>query len=251
VLRGFFATLALIVFTVLFAAPAALIGLLNRRSDLTMLMGRGWSRGMLFATGARVTYHGLEHLEGLGPCIYVSNHQSNVDIWALIRILPLSTRFVAKESLFHVPILGWAMAAAGFVPIDRGNHNKAIQSLGRAARAIRGGRSLVLFPEGTRSRSGELAPFKKGPFHLALQVGVPVVPVAVKGSGRVLPPHSIRVTPGPVEVRILAPVDIRPFLPNDQRALRLEVRARIAAALGAAAATGDDSSAAAASADAR
>jgi len=233
--------LALMVLTVLFAVPAGLIGLVNRRSDATMRMGRGWSRGMLLVTGARVTYRGLEHLEGTGPCIYVSNHQSNIDIWALIHILPLSTRFVAKESLFRLPVLGWAMAAAGFVPIDRGNRNKALQSLGRAAQAIRDGRSLVLFPEGTRSRSGELAPFKKGPFHLAMQAGVPLVPVVIKGSGRVLPPHSIHLKPGPVEVRILAPIDIRPFLPNNHSALRNEVHARIAAELGKAAPTGNES----------
>ena len=103
--RGMLAMVALTALTVLFGVPAALIGLVNPRSDVTMRLGRLWSRAMLRATGARVAYHGLDRIEGIGPCIFVSNHQSNVDIWALISILPVSTRFVAKESLFRVPAL--------------------------------------------------------------------------------------------------------------------------------------------------
>lgn len=241
--RGIIAMLVLILLTVFFGVTSAAVSLMRRGSDATMRLGRLWSRGMLAVTGAQVTYSGLEHLRAFQPCVYISNHQSNVDIWALICVLPVSTRFVAKEELFRIPALGWAMAAAGFVSIDRGNRSKAIRSLELAAQKIRAGRSLVLFPEGTRSRSGELAPFKKGPFHLAIQAGVPLVPIAIKGSGRVLAPHSIHVRPGPVEVRVLSPVDITPFLPNNPLALRRNVHARIAAALGETAPTGAGSTA--------
>jgi 1-acyl-sn-glycerol-3-phosphate acyltransferase len=244
VFRGIIAMLVLILVTVFFGVTSAVVNLVRRESDATMRLGRLWSRAMLAVTGARVTYFGLENLRASQPCVYISNHQSNVDIWALICVLPVSTRFVAKEELFRIPALGWAMAGAGFVSIDRGNRSKAIRSLELAAQKIRAGRSLVLFPEGTRSRSGELGPFKKGPFHLAVQAGVPLVPVAIKGSGRIVPPHSIRVRPGPVEVRVLPPVAIEPFLPNDYLGLRRDVHARIAAALDEKAPTGTESVAA-------
>ena len=163
-----------------------------------------------------------EHLElarAHSPCIYVSNHQSNVDIWALIAVLPLKTRFVAKQSLFEVPILGWAMRVSDFVPIDRANRARAIRSLDQAAQKIRGGRSVVLFAEGTRSAGDTLAPFKKGPFHLALAAGVPIVPIAIVGSGAVMPPHGLNVRSGPVRVRFCDPVDVTPYQPKDAKGL--------------------------------
>jgi len=231
ILRGSWALAVLCVVTPLCAIPAALISLALRGSDVTMRVGRLWSWAMLGAVGARVRYDDIERVSATLPCVYISNHQSNVDIWALIYVVPVSTRFVAKQSLFRIPALGWAMAASGFIPIDRSNRNRAIRSLRAAASRIRDGRPVVLFPEGTRSTTGKLGEFKKGPFHLALQAGVPVVPIAISGSGRVLPPHSLRCRPGPVRVRFLEPIDSRPFAPADHDGLRRRVREAIEAAL--------------------
>jgi 1-acyl-sn-glycerol-3-phosphate acyltransferase len=230
-LRGLYATVVLAIATSALGIPAIAISLLKRGSDATMRLGKLWSRIMLSAVGARVTYEGLDHCRAHMPCIYIANHQSNVDIWALIRALPPPTRFVAKESIFRIPVLGWAMATAGFVPIDRSNRSRAVRSLMVAAERVRSGRPVVLFPEGTRSTTGSLLPFKKGPFHLALQAGVPVVPIAISGSGRILPRRSLRVTPGPVLVRFLPAIEVTEFLPDDHGGLLEKVRGALLQAL--------------------
>jgi 1-acyl-sn-glycerol-3-phosphate acyltransferase len=230
-LRGLCAFIVLVIMTLACGLPAMLISLIRRGSDITMRAGRIWSRTMLAAVGARVEYRGLENLTARQPCVYIANHQSNVDIWALINVLPYPARFVAKESLFRIPVLGWAMAAAGFIPIDRANRGRAMKSLRLAAEKVRAGRPVVLFPEGTRSRTGELQPFKKGPFHLALQAGVPVVPVIISGSFEVLPPRSLRVSPGPVDVRFLPPMEISEFLPADYNGLLRRVHETMRKAL--------------------
>jgi 1-acyl-sn-glycerol-3-phosphate acyltransferase len=230
-LRKIFSFLALVALTVLLGVPAFIIGAFRRRSEMTSRLGRLWSRGMLAAVGARVEFLGLEHATGDAPCVFIANHQSNVDIWVLLRVLPLRTRFVAKQSLFRFPVLGWAMTVAGFIPIDRKNVGRAVQSLGLAVHRIREGDSVILFAEGTRSRDGRLQEFKKGPFHLALQAGVPIVPVAISGSWQVLPPGTWRVTPGPVRARFLPPMDVAPYLPKDVQGLRAAVHSALREAL--------------------
>jgi 1-acyl-sn-glycerol-3-phosphate acyltransferase len=225
--RGLFASALFVAITALLGFSAAVAQLVRPRSDAIMRLGRLWSRTMLWAVGARVTYTGLEHTRTHLPCIFVSNHESNVDIWALIRVLPAPTRFVAKQSLFRVPFMGWAMSAGGFIPIDRGKRNRAIRSLGVAAERIRAGRPVLLFAEGTRSRDGTLQPFKKGPFHLALKARVPLVPVAIRGSWEVMRPGSLRVKPGPVHVEFLPAVDPGEFLPNDTKGLSHRMRETI------------------------
>ena len=214
-LRGFLALVVLLPATITFASLAVIGQLARPRGNAGMWCGQQWSRIMLRTVGARVTYEGVENSRSRMPCIFASNHESNVDIWAVSPALPGPTRFVAKKSLFRIPFLGWGMAAAGFIPIDRSNRGKAIRSLKLAAEKIRSGNPVILFPEGTRSREGGLQPFKKGPFHLALQARVPVVPVAITGSWKVMPPGGIAVRPGPVTVRFLPAVDHTEFLPND------------------------------------
>jgi 1-acyl-sn-glycerol-3-phosphate acyltransferase len=231
VLRGIVALIVLVPWTVACALPVALLTrFVPRWGDLCVRSGRVWSRVMLWLVGARVRYEGLEHLHA-GPAVIVANHQSNVDIWALLCVVPQSARFVAKAELFRIPVFGWALAGSGFVPIDRANHTQARRSLDDAAGLLREGHSLVLFPEGSRSRDGTLGPFKKGAFHLALGAGVPVVPVAISGSFQVMPPRSLRVHPGRVLVRVLAPEPTEAYGPNGHDALRTKVRARIDAAL--------------------
>jgi 1-acyl-sn-glycerol-3-phosphate acyltransferase len=230
-LRGLWTFVVFVFITPGLALAAMAVALLRPRSEFVMRVGRLWSRTLLAAVGARVEYSGVPPERWPQPCIFLSNHQSNVDIWALIAVLPYSTRFVAKQALFRIPAMGWAMSAAGFVPIDRGNRARAIRSLQLAAARIRDGVSVVLFPEGTRSRTGELQPFKKGPFHLALRAGVPLLPLAISGSGRVMPPRGMRVRPGPVRVRALSPIDPRSFEPDDHEGLRLRTRQVIEEAL--------------------
>jgi 1-acyl-sn-glycerol-3-phosphate acyltransferase len=233
-LRAVFACVVFVVTTLGLGLPAFLVSLLRPRSDITMKAGRLWSRALLWAVGARVEYVGLEHARSRLPCIFIANHQSSVDIWALVSVLPAPTRFVAKQSLFRLPVLGWAMAAGGFISIDRADRARAIRSLHIAAERVRSGRPVILFAEGTRSRDGTLRPFKKGPFHLALAARVPVVPVAISGSWEVLRPGTARLRPGPVRVEFLPPLDVTGFLPSDHEGLLREVHGRLERALRAA-----------------
>jgi 1-acyl-sn-glycerol-3-phosphate acyltransferase len=208
-LRGIWAYFVLSLATLFFGLPVVLLApLLPRWTAFPTRMARGWSRIMLLAVGARTNYHDPHGALRQSRCIYFANHQSNVDIWALGKVMPIGTRFVAKQELFRIPVLGHAMTAAGFISINRSNRSEAIRSLTRAAETIRSGRPVILFPEGTRSRDGKLQPFKKGAFHLAARAGVPVVPVAIRGTFRIMAPGSIRVRPGTVEVFFERPIEL-------------------------------------------
>ncbi|HSD22296.1 MAG TPA: lysophospholipid acyltransferase family protein [Anaeromyxobacter sp.] len=198
---------------------------LLRRGDLAMWLARfAWSRSILKLAGARVTLTRLPPLPD-GPLIFASNHESALDILALVSRLPRTVRFIAKQELFRIPVFGWYMRMGGHIAVDRGNHTRAVESLRRAGAAVRGGISLIVFPEGTRSTDLRVHPFKKGPFVVAMEAGVPVVPVAISGAGRITPKRAIAVYPGEIRIALGDPVDPRAFA--DRTALLTEVRRRV------------------------
>ncbi len=130
----------------------------------------------------------------------MANHQGAYDIFALLAYLPIEFKWLAKEELFRIPILGWAMRAAGYISIDRKGKKKALESVERAVAKIQEGTSVLVFPEGTRSPDGKIHPFKRGGFTLAIRAGVPIVPISIRGSRDVLPRGSLRVKPGKIEI---------------------------------------------------
>ncbi len=166
---------------------------------------RSYGRAMLASTGISVQVEGLERMPPGQPVVFISNHQSWVDIWALLVALPGVLRFVFKKELSRVPFLGWAINALGHVSIDRGNRGSAFASYDHAAEQIRGGVSAIVFAEGTRSPNGSLQSFKKGPFVLAISAQVPVVPVYCETYER-LPKGSVAPRPGVVTVRLGTPI---------------------------------------------
>ena len=182
-----------------------------------------WSRGLLWAGGATLEVSGLENVAKDKPHVFVSNHQSTIDIPVLFAALPSDFRFVAKKALMYVPMLGWYMWLARFVFVDRANHRDAVASLEKAAAQVRGGISIAMFAEGTRSETNGVLPFKKGPFALAMKAGIPIVPVAIEGSGRLMPKNSWNITPGPIRVSIGPPIDPTQF-GEDRDALLKAVR---------------------------
>lgn len=193
---------------------------------------RGWSRSLLAAAGVRVRCRGLEHLKRAGGQVILSNHQSYFDVWALMAALPVSLRFVAKRELAGIPLLGTAMQAAGHVFIDRRRARDAKAALHEAARRMRDeGLTLVLFPEGTRTRDGTLRRFRRGSFGLAQTMRAPVVPVALDGGYRAYPAGAKRVRPGPLVIRLAPPVVPRGTDPREREALMREVRTTIEAML--------------------
>jgi len=148
----------------------------------------------------RVVLSGADRIEKGKPQIFMANHQGAFDIFALLAYLPVDFKWLAKEELFRVPILGWAMKAAGYISIDRKGRKKALESIERAVATVRQGASVMVFPEGTRSPDGRIHSFKKGGFTLALKAGVPIVPISIRGSRDVLPKSSLRVKPGTIEI---------------------------------------------------
>lgn len=192
---------------------------------------RLWARVGLRLAGVRLKVSGQEHLRSDEPVIYMSNHTSNFDILALFAGLPGQFRWLAKEELFRIPLFGLAMRRAGYIPLDRSDRRKALHSMTEAAKRIRGGASVVIFPEGTRSADGILQPFKKGGFLIALKAGVPVQPVAISGSFAIMPKTSRRIHGGRIEVRILPAIATAELTSADTEKLLATVQERIAVAL--------------------
>ena len=193
---------------------------------------RAWCREILRAAGVEVEIEGAEHLEEHRGEILVANHVSWFDVFALAGHLPVSVRFVAKKELEKVPIFGPAWKACGHVSIDRSDRAAAIASLEKAGELIHRNRTtVVMFAEGTRSPDGELKPFKKGPFVLAIQGGVPVVPAAIVGSRGVMPKGAWRIRPGRIRVRIGEPIPVEGLEHEDRDALTVRAHARVAALL--------------------
>lgn len=164
-----------------------------------------WGGVILALAGVRLKVDGVDNVPRGRAVIFMSNHQGAFDIPALQRAIPAEFRWLAKKSLFRVPIIGWAMSLAGYIPIERENSVSAFKSLDAAAERISRGVSVAIFPEGTRSHSDELLPFKRGAFMLAVKSGVPVVPVAIKGTKGILKRGGFFITPADVSVSFGAP----------------------------------------------
>lgn len=195
----------------------------NRR--LAWDFAKARARTLEWMLGVRVTVTGLEHVAHGGPFVYAPNHQSHLDILALLAHLPGAVRFAAKDSLWRHAILGAVLDSLGMVPIAREDSTRSIATLERVRDD---GESFVVFPEGTRSRDGRLGEFKKGAFVLAIRLGLPVVPVVCRGTRRLMPKGSrMTVLPGDVELVIEPPVPTTGLGFADRDALAARVRAAI------------------------
>ena len=205
-----------------------------------MALVRLWSTTVLRICRVRHTVSRHPDIDPRRAAVYVANHQSHFDIPALVLSMPGDFRIVAKKELLYIPIFGWALWLARFPFIDRGSRERAIRTLEKAARLFRTGISVVIFPEGTRSQDGRLLPFKKGGFILALQAGVPIVPVSIRGGAEVLPKGGLRIRPGCIEVIFGAPVSTTGYTLETKEQLIEEVRRRILAGLSVSGSTGRD-----------
>ena len=210
----------------------AMIGVEHVTGGLYDRAARNWGRWLCAMNGLTVRTEGQDALPAGRPYVYVANHFSFCDIWALLVILPDPVRFIAKKELFAIPILGPALRAARHISIDRKNLQAAFGAYEEAAEAIRSGISAVVFAEGTRSPDGKLHPFKKGPFVLAIASQVPAVPVWVEGAFAALPKGQWWVKPGVVTIRFGAPVPTEGLNYDDRDRLMDEVRVKIVALAG-------------------
>lgn len=210
--------------------PATIIGfaivllslIVDRKGNLVHSIGRTWSRLILFLSGVEVAVTGLENIPRGRPIVILSNHQGAFDIPVLQGFIPLQFRWVAKRSLFKIPLIGWAMSLAGYVAIDRENAASAYKSMEDAAGLIKRGTSVLIFPEGTRSVTGELLPFKKGAFVIAEKSGMDIVPVGIKGTRDIMKKGSLLIRPDRVTLSIGKAFSVKGFDANELRRISRE-----------------------------
>ena len=223
-LHTLFIVLWVIVSTIVVGILVILFSFFSRNGNRLHLMARFWANSILWVSRARVTVTGVEKLSPGRSYIYMPNHQSNADIPLLLGRLPVQFRWLAKAELFKIPIFGRAMRGVGYISIDRSNRKSAFESLARAARTIRNGTSVLIFPEGTRSRDGQLLPFKKGGFVLAVDSGVPIVPVIIRGTRDIVPKGHLMIRSAPVTMQILEPVETADYTRKTKDALLERIR---------------------------
>ncbi len=212
------------------AVIAGMIGFSDGPGSPYHFFAPAWSRIVLLFSFVRVRVHNPERALDGSPHIFVANHMSWYDVPVLSSFLPRA-KFVAKEELFSLPIFGKAMRAVGMVPIKRENKRAAFTSYDNAARSVKAGNSIVVFPEGTRGSDYPLRPFKKGPFVLAIAAGATIVPVLVYGAREVLPRGSLLMRPRRVDVHLLEPVSVEGLDASARERLATEVWERMAEAL--------------------
>jgi 1-acyl-sn-glycerol-3-phosphate acyltransferase len=228
VIRSAWVALNLALATLFFGIIAIIGSLLRIRGRLYYWATQQWSRAVLWASNVPVFAHGMRRIDWNRPQVLVSNHVSFYDVFALAGILPAPYAFVAKKELERIPFFGMAWKAAGHISVDRSDRARAVQSLRHAAESIRTQRStVIIFPEGTRSLTGTMLPFKKGAFMLASEAGVPVIPVIVRGSAEIQRPGSLRIHPREVHVHFGDPLDPSDFAGQGIEAFIAATRARM------------------------
>ena len=222
----------LFVVTVPLAITTIALGAFDPHGKRVYRINQFWTWLVLRIGGISVTVSGLENIEAGHQYIFMVNHRSNIDIPVLVQsLVRFQLRWIAKKELLRVPLFGWALWATKHVTVDRSDPSDAVKSLGRAKERIAAGISIVVFPEGTRSRDGRLLRFKKGGFLLATQTRTEIVPVTIWGSDKILPAGEWRLRPGAVEVYVDKPIATDGYRAGKLRALTEQVREIIVARL--------------------
>ena len=233
VLRSLLITDPLIVLTtVLFSIVSLTLSLFDPHKKIQARFAAAWARVLLAVSGVKVEIEGLEKISKDGSYVFVANHLSYMDTPVALASIPVHFRFLAKRGLFRIPFLGWHLARAGHIQVPRGDARAAVKTMNIAAQLMRDeGVSLIIFPEGGRSRDGSLGAFKEGAALIAIRAGAPLVPIGLKGTREVLPFGSGHVRPGVVKIRIGDPVLTKGSTQQDRERLTQEVRDRVAALL--------------------
>jgi 1-acyl-sn-glycerol-3-phosphate acyltransferase len=205
----------IIVATIVFGAISLTVSFFDPTRHKQNAMARAWARVLLAVSRVKVTVEGLEKIKEDGSYVFVSNHLSYMDTPVALANIPVQFRFLAKRGLFQIPFMGWHLSRAGHIPVPRGDARAAVKTMTLAAQVVKQQKiSLLIFPEGGRSRRGEMRPFMEGAAYIAIRAGVPLVPVGLQGTREVLPYGSGNIRGGPVVLRIGDPI------PTDQATLR-------------------------------
>jgi 1-acyl-sn-glycerol-3-phosphate acyltransferase len=230
-LRSFLITDPLIVMaTLVYWAASQAASLFDDTGRKQARIASAWGRALLRIGRVKVKVEGLEKISTEGSYVFVSNHLSYMDTPVVLANIPVQFRFLAKRGLFQIPFLGWHLKRAGHIPVPRGDARAAVKTMTLAAQIVRErGISLLVFPEGGRSRDGSLGTFKEGAAYIAIQAGVPLVPIGIKGTREVLPFGSGHVKKGIVTMRIGDPIPTGQASPRDRVRLTGELRHQILA----------------------
>jgi 1-acyl-sn-glycerol-3-phosphate acyltransferase len=233
-LRSAVAYVLLGLYIAIVGPPALAVAFLTGRAGHVVSLGRFGAQAFRRLLGIRLEVSGLEHVVGSRPTLYCINHRSNVDVVAFEALFPRCPRLrgLYKAEMGKIPVLGRAMRLVGFVPVDRANRASAIASVDAAARRLLAGDSFLIAPEGTRARDGELQPFKKGGFVMAIKAQAPVVPVALRGTAEAMPRGRFWVKPTLVRVDVGEPIPTEGLTIDDRDRLMTAVRDRMQAMLG-------------------
>jgi 1-acyl-sn-glycerol-3-phosphate acyltransferase len=227
-IRTIFTAMMAVISTLIFGLTALIIGLFNPYSKKVDYMAYIWAKTILYASGTKIELYGLENIDREKTYIIMANHQSQFDILALYRIIPLTARFMTKKELFKVPIFGWIIKAAGMIKIDRSNREKAIQSISTALDTMKKEQvSIIVFPEGTRSLTNIVNEFKKGGFIIAIKGGIPIIPISISGSLNISKKHSLKISAGSIKMIIDKPIETKDYKYDQREKLIQDVRAII------------------------
>jgi 1-acyl-sn-glycerol-3-phosphate acyltransferase len=226
-LRTLWVAFVAVAVTIPLASATILVATLRSNARLIDRIIQLWARSLVRAAGIRLSARNVELLDPNQRYILVANHYSYFDIPCVFAAIPQPIRFMAKVSLFKIPIFGWAIGRAGFIPIDRKNRRTAVKSFDLAAERIRKGNTIVVFPEEGRSRERAMRPFQRGGFLLALKSELPVVPIAIDGTFDVFSARAKTVKAGPVTITVTPPIDTAGLSVRDKEKLATESRNRI------------------------
>ena len=227
-IRFFFLNAFIAVISILFCLWGITISIFDSKGRIVhFYCASPWAKIILWVCGVRVKVTGLENIQTDRPAFYLTNHQSYFDIFALLANLPVDFKFIMKQELMRIPLLGIAMRRARYVGIERDNPREAVKSMRKAAERVKEGSSLIIFPEGTRSADGRLLPFKKGGFKLALKSGCDIVPVTIKDSHRIVTKGSLKINKGTVGLHFGKPISLKEYSSRDLKQLMDRVRDRM------------------------
>lgn len=215
------------VVTFFYSVIAFFSGLISPYSERTNHIVRSWARALLKISAIQVRVKGIEKIDPKQSYLFMSNHQSTFDIMTCLSVIPGTARFLAKQELFRIPVFAQGMRAVGMIPIDRGNSTKARKSLDKAVEEIKKGVSVIIFPEGTRTKDGNIQPFKKGGFVLAIKGGIPIAPMVLTGAREIMQKKDLHLHKGTIQIEFLDPVPTENFKYEQRQELIKTIRDRI------------------------
>jgi 1-acyl-sn-glycerol-3-phosphate acyltransferase len=226
-----FANLLWYTHTVVMASLSLILWPIDRSGAMQHWCARWWCRLVALSIFARIRVHGIDNIRGDRAYVYMANHSSLIDTPALFAYLPYQFKIMAKKELFYVPFMGWHLWTSGNFPVDRSDGRKTAKSLRKVIEGVKGGKSLAVFPEGTRTPDGRLQEFKPGAFKIALRAGATIVPVTIRGTFKLLPKTTLAPRPGSVDVIIGEPIETGDYTEKQLPELIARVRAAIQANL--------------------